>query len=116
MAVPGALIGALHRGRVADVGSRAASFVGLSMPVYMLGPLLVFLFAVGEFSLFGFEFGFRVLPSGRYVPIGTSLTRHIESMALPSLTLGLTTAAVYLVLLRSEMIQQLMLDRFAVAP
>ena len=36
-------------------------------------------------------------------------------MALPSLTLGLSTAAVYLVLLRSELIQQLMLDHVELA-
>lgn len=115
VAVPGALIGARHRGRAVDVASRATSLVGLSMPVYMLGPILVFTLAVGEFRLFGLEFGFRLLPAGRYVPIGTSISGHVESMMLPSLTLGLTSAAVYLVLLRSEMVQQLALDHVLLA-
>lgn len=115
VAVPAALIGARRRGRAGDVAARAAGLVGLSTPVYMLGPILVFLLAVGEFRLFGLEFGLRVLPSGRYVAIGTSLVGHVKSMVLPSLTLGLSTAAVYLVLLRSELLQQLQLDHVALA-
>ncbi len=115
VAVPAALIGARRRGGPGDVAARAVGLVGLSTPVYMLGPILVFLLAVGEFRLFGLEFGLQVLPSGRYTPIGTSLTGHLTSMALPSLTLGLSTAAVYLVLLRSELLQQLQLDHVALA-
>ncbi len=115
IAVPGALIGSLYRGWVADVGSRAIGLLGLSTPVYVIGPVLVLLFAVGEFSVFGHEVGFRILPSGRYKPIGAGLADHLRSMAMPSLTLGLSTAAVYLVLLRSEMIQQLMSEHALLA-
>ncbi len=115
IAVPGALVGALHRGRLVDLGSRAIGLLGLSTPVYVIGPVLVFLFAVGEFGVFGFDVGLRLLPSGRYVPIGRSLTGHLESMLMPSLTLGLSTAAVYLVLLRSELLQQLRLDHVLLA-
>lgn len=115
VAVPAALLGARYRGRAADVAARAVGFVGLSAPVYLLGPFLVYVFAVGRFELFGVEFGARVLPSGRYVAIGTSLVGHLKSMALPSITLGLSTAAVYLVLLRSELLQQLQLDHVQLA-
>ena len=115
VAVPGALIGALYRGRSSDIAARAVGLMGLSTPVYVIGPILVFLFAVGEFGVFGVDLGLRILPSGRYVPIGSGFGDHLESMALPSLTLGLSTAAVYLVLLRSELIQQLMLDHVELA-
>jgi len=115
VAVPAAMIGARRRGRAGDVAARSFGLIGLSMPVYMLGPILVFLFAVGEFRLFGFEFGFRILPAGRYVAIGTSVVEHLQSMVLPSVTLGLSTAAVYLVLLRSELLQQLQLEHVQLA-
>ena len=54
VAVPGALIGALlYRGRSSDIAARAVGLMGLSTPVYVIGPILVFLFAVGEFGVSG---------------------------------------------------------------
>lgn len=115
IAIPGALVASVRRGKVADLLARATGLLGLSTPVFVIGPILVLLFAVGEFSVFGHEVGFRVLPSGRYAPIGSGLRPHLRSMLLPSLTLGLSTAAFYLVLLRSEINQQLTTDHALLA-
>ncbi|MFT7646990.1 MAG: peptide/nickel transport system permease protein [Candidatus Poriferisodalaceae bacterium] len=100
-------ISAGWRARAVDVGVRAVSLVGMSAPVFVIGPVLLILLAVGGLELFGLELGTQMFPAGRYIPIGEGLRGHLMSMTLPSLTLGLSTAAVYLVLLRSGMIQQL---------
>jgi peptide/nickel transport system permease protein len=107
ISIPGALIGAQLRGRAGDVAARALSLLGLSLPVFITGPLLVQLLGLGELNLFGHQVGWKLLPVVRYVPVGDGLIDHLRSMAMPSLTLALSTAAIYLVLLRSELIQQL---------
>lgn len=107
IAVPGALIGARTRGRAGDVAVRSVSLLGLSLPIFVTGPLLVQLFGLGDMNLFGYRVGWKLLPVIRYVPIGDGLFDHAMSMLLPSVTLALSTAAMYLVLLRSELIQQL---------
>ncbi len=107
IAIPGALIGAQARGRAGDIAARGLSLLGLSLPVFITGPLLVQLLGLGELNLFGFEVGWKILPVVRYVPVGDGIWDHLRSMAMPSFTLALSTAAIYLVLLRSELIQQL---------
>lgn len=115
IAVPGALVGARLRGRAVDVGFRAIGLVGLALPIFVLGPILAFTFGVGEIGLFGWSFGVQLLPTGRYTPLGAGLVDHLRSMALPSVTLALSTAATYLVLLRAEILQQLRLDHVTLA-
>ena len=66
-------------------------------------------------GLFGWSFGIDLFPTGRYVPLGRSVGDHLRSMALPSFTLAFTTAATYLVLLRSEMLQQLQSEHVQLA-
>jgi peptide/nickel transport system permease protein len=107
LAIPGAMLGARFRGRAVDVGFRALSFVGLAVPMFVSGLVFQYLFGVGDLELFGWSWGVQILPTGRYVPIGRDVVDHFRSMALPSVTLAITTAATYLVLLRSELLQQL---------
>lgn len=107
MAVPGALIGARMRGRSGDVAVRSVSLLGLSLPIFITGPLLQQLLGLGQMNLFGHKVGWKLLPVIRYVPVGDGLRDHLLSMLLPSFTLAFSTAAIYLVLLRSELIQQL---------
>ncbi|MDG2113319.1 MAG: ABC transporter permease [Actinomycetota bacterium] len=115
VAVPGALVGARFRGRITDVIMRGAGLFGLAMPIIVIGPVLVYLFAVGELGVFGFEIGVSVLPAGRYIPFGDGIVEHAKSMALPSITLAATTAASYLVVLRSEVVGQLRQDHAQLA-
>ena len=115
VAVPGALVGARLRGRRGDLAFRTLGLFGLSTPVFVVGPLLVFAFSIGELRLFGHDFGWSVLPAGRYVPIGSGIVAHLRSMVLPTITMTFSTIAVYLVLLRSEMLQQLKLDHVMLA-
>jgi peptide/nickel transport system permease protein len=115
VAVPGALLGARLRGRAVDVAFRTIGFAGLALPIFVLGPILAFTFGVGEIGLFGWSFGVQLLPTGRYVPIGDGVVEHVRSMILPSFTLGMSTAAAYLVLLRAELVQQLRSEHVTLA-
>lgn len=115
IAVPGAMLGARYRGGMVDVAFRAISFLGLAVPMFVSGLIFMYFFGVGDLELFGLSWGIKILPTGRYIPIGRDLTEHIRSMVLPSVTLALTTAATYLVLLRSELIQQLQSDHVLLA-
>ncbi|MDA3040026.1 MAG: ABC transporter permease [Actinomycetota bacterium] len=115
IAIPGAMIGARLRGKWGDISFRALGLFGLSTPVFVIGPILVFTFSIGELNLFGRSVGWSILPAGRYVPLGTGLRPHLASMALPTVTMATTTIAIYLVLLRSEMLQQLKPDHVLLA-
>ncbi len=115
IALPGALIGARFRGRAADLAFRMIGLAGLALPIFITGPILAYGLGVGEIRLFGLRFGVKLFPTGRYIPIGRDVGDHLLSMTLPSVTLGLSTAAVYLVLLRAEIIQQLQLDHVTLA-
>ncbi len=115
IAIPSALMGARFRGRVADLVARAVGLLGLATPIIVIGPILVFMLAVGSIGVFGFDFGWKVLPAGRYVPFGDGIIEHAKSMLLPSVTLALTTAASYMVVLRSEVILQLRQDHAQLA-
>lgn len=107
IAVPGALFGAQFRGRALDVGFRGLSLLGLALPIFVIGPIFQYAVGVGDIDMFGMSWGWQVFPVGRYIPFGEDPVEHFRSMALPCITLGLTTAATYMVLLRSEIIQQL---------
>lgn len=115
IAVPGALLGAQFRGRAPDLAMRGISLVGLAVPLFITGILLAQVFGVGDIDIFGWSFGIKILPSGRYIPLGDGVVPHLRSMALPSITLALGTAATYLVLLRSELLQQLGQDHVLLA-
>jgi peptide/nickel transport system permease protein len=114
-AVPAAIIGSRFRGRLIDVGFRGVALGGLAVPIFVTGPLLMFALGVGDIDIFGWSFGAKLFPTGRYIAFGEDPWQHARSMALPTITLGLTMAASYLVLLRSEIIQQLPLDHVLLA-
>ncbi len=81
----------------------------LATPNYVLAVLLVLFFAIGGLSVAGNEIGFRVLPAARYVPFGDNVWLHFKHMALPALSLAMGQAAVFMRLLRSDVIGTLRL-------
>jgi peptide/nickel transport system permease protein len=90
--VPLGIFAALHRATVWDLAAMVLSLLGISVPVFWLGLLLILIFAVT----------FRLLPSaGREGP---------TSVVLPALTLGLTSAAMIARMTRSSMLEVLSQD------
>jgi oligopeptide transport system permease protein len=81
------IIGALRQNRAADHAAMAAAMVGISLPTFVLGPLLILLFALTLY----------VLP-----PAGWGSLRHV---VLPGITLGSAYAAYLARLTRGGMLE-----------
>ncbi len=90
-AVPLAFVAALRRGRLADSAVRGAFQVGLSMPVFYLGLILL--------TVFGAKL--RWFPVGGY---GDGFLDHLYHLFLPAVTLALSLSAILMRNLRSAII------------
>lgn len=91
MAVPLAFWAALRRGRAADAAIRGAFQIGLSMPVFYIGLLLL--------TIFGAKLGW--FPVGGY---GEGFIEHLHHLFLPALTLAFSLSAIIMRNLRSAII------------
>lgn len=94
MAVPLAVLAAVKRNTVVDALIRGVFQVGLSLPVFYVGLLML--------SLLGARLGW--FPIGGY---GQTFGEHLYHLFLPALTLGLNLAAILLRTLRSSVIEVL---------
>jgi peptide/nickel transport system permease protein len=83
LAIPLGLLAATRRG-AAEHGTLALGLVGISIPDFWLGVMLILIVSLG----------LGWLPSSGYVPMNESLQDNIRHMLLPALTLALNLAAV----------------------
>lgn len=89
LAVPLGILAALYKDRALDHGSRILALLGVSMPNFWLGPMLIWLFAIR----------FDLLPvSGREEP---------GSLVLPAITLGTALAGLLTRMMRSSLSEEL---------
>jgi peptide/nickel transport system permease protein len=102
LAVPLAVIAATHRDGLADQLVRLVPLVGLAIPSFWLGLLLLI--------LFGLDLGW--LPIGGY---GTTWSEHLRSLVLPALTLALGVLPLLVRSLRAGMLDVLDADYVATA-
>lgn len=93
--VPLGIAAALNRGRFLDGLLTSFSTIGISMPVYILGSLLILLFSL--------QLGW--LPSSGYTDISRNVSLHFQKLALPAVTLGLGLAASIARMTRSSMLE-----------
>jgi len=125
VAVPIGIISAVRQNTAVDRASMAGAFVGISMPVFWLGIVLILLFSVRLHWLpvsgrvdydvgLAERTGFYVLDSllAGNMPALISSLKHL---ALPSITLGLGVAAIVARVLRSSMIEVLRADYVTLA-
>lgn len=101
VAVPLAIYSAYRPGRVVDRASMTIGFGAAAMPQFVLGMVLIVLFA-GGFS--------SILPATGFTPFLEDPLANLRSIVLPCLTLMVAEAAVYRQLLRSDMISTLQED------
>jgi peptide/nickel transport system permease protein len=94
LALPLAFVAALKRDRAADIVLGGLFQVGLSMPVFYIGLLLLIVFAVD----------LKLFPVGGY---GATLPERLHHLLLPALTLALSLSAVLFRNLRSAIIEVL---------
>jgi peptide/nickel transport system permease protein len=97
LAVPLALLAATHRGRLSDHLIRIVPLVGLGMPPFWVGFMLLIFFSLRV----------RLFPSGGY---GTTFGGHLESLILPALTIAAVMTPILVRALRAAMIEVLESD------
>lgn len=97
ISVPLAVLAALRRDRLADHAVRGFSVLGLAMPMFWVGIMLITLVALptGWFPVGGF---------------GGSLADRLRAIVLPGITLGLAMAPVLIRSLRATIIEALESD------
>jgi peptide/nickel transport system permease protein len=94
IAVPLGTFAAVHHRDPLGVTISAASQIGIAIPAFLAGILLVFVFAVQA----------QALPSGGYVPIAENPGEWLRSLLLPWLSLGLVQGAVLTRYVRSAVL------------
>jgi peptide/nickel transport system permease protein len=97
LSIPMGAYSSLHRNRIGDYGIMIFSQIGLAVPAFWAGILLILLFAV---TLHWF-------PAGGFQPWLIDPLRALKSLILPALSLGLVRAAVLTRMTRSSMLEVL---------
>jgi peptide/nickel transport system permease protein len=104
IAIPAGVYAAYRANRRGDRVASTVALGFLSVPNFVLAVVLILFFALGGLKVFGVDVGGTWLPASRYVPFGEDPVLHFKHMALPTLALALGQAAVYMRILRSDMI------------
>lgn len=97
--IPFGMIAAVRRGKTSDLVLTAAASVGTSIPVYVIGYLLVVVFALNIFDL-----PIAELPASGYTAFSKDPVLHIQKLILPAITLALGTSASIMRTTRSAML------------
>lgn len=98
--IPAGLFAASRHGRPADAITMAAAQVGLSIPSFWIGILLVLVFAIG----------LRWLPAGGFPGWEAGFLPALLALVLPALALGLPQAAVLARVTRTAIVETSRLD------
>lgn len=104
--VPCAFLCAMWPGRIIDTVIRTACMVGLSTASYVIAMVLVVivsLFGIGAFPTFG------------YSPLSAGVWENLQRFFLPTVALAIPFWSLYTILLRSQLINQLQTQGYAVA-
>ncbi|QPC43659.1 ABC transporter permease [Kaustia mangrovi] len=105
IAVPAGLIAATKRNTVADHAVTFGAFLGLSMPDFWVGILLIIVFAAN----------LQWLPAIGYVPLKEGFWPWLSHLILPSIAVGTAFSAIIARMIRSSMLEVLKTDYMRVA-
>ncbi len=106
IAIPTGIMSARKRGRLGDQAMMVVSMLGVSIPGFLLGLLLILLFAVR----------LRIFPASGYKALGsTGFFQYAKYLVLPSLSLGLMHAALLSRMTRSAVLEVLNKDYIKMA-
>src|SRR5690606_37204007 len=105
LAIPGGVIAAISRGRIADTIVRLLALVGLSIPNFLIATMLV-LFVSTQWSIF---------PTTGFVPVSEGLGANLKSLVLPTISLGALLAASIMRMMRSSLLEELGKEYLTVA-
>ena len=106
IALPMAITASRRPNRLFDQLSNGVAFGMLALPPFVIGPVLVLIFAVH----------WRVFPGpASYVPLTQNFGSNLHTMLLPSIVLALGSIVVYFRLLRNDLIATLQEDFITMA-
>ena len=97
IAVPSGIISALRPGSARDLGVSIMSQIGVSIPDFWLGILLILVFAQY----------LHWLPSSGYAPISEGLGSYLKHIILPAATAGVISGSIMARFVRSAMMEVL---------
>jgi peptide/nickel transport system permease protein len=100
IAFPAGIVSALRPGSKTDIFTSVVSQIGVTVPDFWLGILLVLLFSLT----------LRWLPPSGYTPIQESITGWLSHIAMPALTAGIISGAIQTRFIRSAMLEVLHQD------
>ena len=98
--IPAGVIAAVRRGKASDYAATTTALLGLSVPHFWLGLLMIIVFAVN----------LRWLPAGGYVSFRDDPLGNLEHMLMPAIVLGTGLSAVLMRQMRSDMLTSLGAD------
>jgi peptide/nickel transport system permease protein len=93
-AIPTALIAAARRGSLTDQGLGAVALTVLSTPNFVIGFVLIWVFAIGA----------GLLPASGYAKMSEGLGAHLESLVLPVICLAAAPFGLYQRILRADLV------------
>jgi peptide/nickel transport system permease protein len=105
LAIPGGVFTAYRAGRPVDQVSSGLTFVLIGIPSFVMALLLIYVFAV-KFHLF---------PASGWVPLTQNPAENLRYAFLPAFTLALSQVAIFMRLLRGDMITTLNEDYVSLA-
>ena len=97
LAIPIGILAAYRRGSFTDKGLMVISLLGMAVPSFLLGLLLMLVFAVN----------LQWLPVAGYKPLSIGLWDHLRYLILPAISLGAFQAALVARMTRSSMLEVL---------
>ena len=99
--IPLGLLSAIRHNTILDLIARLFALVGLSMPSFLVGTLIIFILSVV----------FHTLPnSGNYVSLTENPSRNLQQLFFPAITLGFAFSASVMRMTRSSMLEVLSED------
>ena len=105
IAIPCGILAATKKGRIADTLVMSGSMAGISVPNFLLGLLLIIVFAVN----------LHLFPASGYVPLSDGIGEFFKYITLPAVALGLMHAALITRMTRSSMLEVLNSDYIKMA-
>lgn len=95
IAVPAGILAAVRRNSLWDLAATMTAMIGISIPGFVVGILLILLFAVW----------LRWLPPSGFVPFTDNPVANLRAMLMPAFTMGIGLAAVTMRMIRSSLLE-----------
>lgn len=100
LAVPLGIISACKPGKAIDKGLSSVAFAMMSVPVFVMGIVLIYIFAIQ----------LRWLPATGYTPLSQGVWANLRAFILPSFCIAMVEWVPFMRVLRSDMITTLQED------